>query len=109
MNRRLPTHDELRLLEFLIRKSKYDFTKLHHCLVENMSDGGMGSLLIFPTSDFDADRIFGETISEYMFNDADGIYVIATLSIDKNGDLFELDMWKTNFSPLISFPREFDI
>ncbi|WP_420885213.1 DUF6984 family protein, partial [Candidatus Symbiothrix dinenymphae] len=36
--------------------------------------------------------------------DEDGVDVIASLNIDDTGDLYELDIWKTDFSPLIKLP-----
>ncbi|WP_421750901.1 DUF6984 family protein [Croceimicrobium sp.] len=38
--------------------------------------------------------------------DADGVEVIATLYLDKDGSLFELDLWKTNFEPLLILPEK---
>lgn len=64
----------------------------------------MGSLSLLPKGISEDDRLFGQQISEYMFKDEDRIDVIALLNVDKNGNLFELDMWKTDFSPLIKIP-----
>ncbi len=70
-----------------------------------MDDGGMGSLRLFlkPVTEHD-DRVFGRALSEVDFEDEDGIKVIATLYLDKNDELFELDMWKTNYAKLICLP-----
>ncbi|MDR0697788.1 MAG: hypothetical protein LBG28_01000, partial [Tannerella sp.] len=68
--------------------------------VRPMNDGGMGSILIINKND-ESDRIFGEQIGECCFVDEDGIDVVVSLNIDNKGNLFELDIWKTNFSPLI--------
>lgn len=38
--------------------------------------------------------------------DQDGVDVIATLSLDNYGDLFELDVWKVDFSPVVSLHRK---
>ncbi len=70
-----------------------DVTQL---LVNPMNDGGMGSLAI--GKDYDS-REFGEEIAEYMFNDNDGTPVSTTLNVDKQGNLYELDIWKVDFSP----------
>lgn len=43
-------------------------------------------------------------LSEYQFNDLDGIVVIASLYIDNENKLFELDIWKTNCAPLKKLP-----
>jgi len=76
-------------------------TRLDSLEVQEMSDGGMGSLyIVWPGKDAQARR-FGRRIAELQFNDADGVAVIASLNVDKEGDLFELDIWKTNFEPVI--------
>lgn len=71
--------------------------------VEEMDDGGMGSLL-FKSSKLD--RLLGKELASKTFVDTDGVEVIVTLSLDNYGDLFELDVWKVDFSPVISLrPR----
>ncbi len=71
-----------------------------------MNDGGMGSLLLFPKGIIKKNRLFGKCVSEYQFTDKDGVEVIASLNVDKNEELFELDVWKTDYSPLICFPEK---
>ncbi|MET4390470.1 hypothetical protein ABIB73_006252 [Bradyrhizobium sp. F1.4.3] len=65
-------------------------------LVEDMNDGGMGSLRFVGS----ADRSFGKCIGEAEFDDADGVLVSLALNVDQRGELFELDLWKVDFSPL---------
>jgi hypothetical protein len=104
---RKPTKEEEKLISHLInlssRKFSYDWKE--NIMVRPMDDGGMGGLIIFFNKDQERNRLFGEQISEYCFLDEDGIDVIASLNIDNKGNLFELDIWKTNFSPLIKFPN----
>ena len=40
-------------------------------------------------------------VSEYQFKDEDNVEVIVSLYVDENQGLLELDVWKTNFKPLI--------
>jgi hypothetical protein len=68
----------------------------HFGLVEEMNDGGMGSLRFVGS----ADRRLGKCIGEAEFDDADGVTVSVALNVDQRGELFELDIWKVNFSPL---------
>ncbi|WP_441234602.1 DUF6984 family protein [Bradyrhizobium sp. 930_D9_N1_4] len=68
----------------------------HFDLVEEMNDGEMGSLRFVGT----ADRRFGRCIGEAEFDDADGVLVSVALNADQHGELFELDLWKVDFSPL---------
>lgn len=69
-----------------------------------MDDGEMGSLLLFPEGILNEKRKFGEQVSDFQFKDEDGIDVIASLNLDDNGKLLELDVWKTDFSKLIKLP-----
>jgi len=98
---RKPTIEESQLLDKLIEKSPIDLPLNWKSTlkVKPMSDGDMGSLLLYPNGINNSIRVFGERISEYQYKDIDGVDIIASLNVDSNGDLFELDIWKTDFSP----------
>ncbi|MFK7970035.1 MAG: hypothetical protein AB8F95_06685 [Bacteroidia bacterium] len=100
---------EYLLLSHLIQKAQHpipqDWNK--QIVVSEMDDGGMGSLLLFPSGEVAHNRKFGTRTSAYNFNDSDGIPVIASLNLDLNGELFELDIWKVNHEPLLQFPTTF--
>lgn len=106
LNRKIHPQEE-KLLIFLISKSsvKIPSNWKENFLVRSMQDGKMGGLYLFPNGTLNEKRMLGRTVSEYQFKDKDGIDVIASLNLDEKGDLFELDIWKTDFSPLISFPE----
>ena len=72
--------------------------------VEDMEDGGMGSLIFI--NDAHIERQLGETISEAEFFDKDGSLVSVALNLDSNGELYELDIWKVNFNKLEHIPGE---
>lgn len=76
-------------------------SQLPQCSVEEMDDGGMGGLKFSSSHE---NRSLGPQIASAEFLDEDGITVIATLNLDNYGDLYELDIWKTDFSPLRRFP-----
>jgi hypothetical protein len=78
---------------------------LENAVVEEMEDGGMGSLR-FHWSDQVEPRCLGESLVERQFIDSDGIPVMVAINLDDQGDLFELDIWKVDFSPLKQFPVE---
>ena len=65
-------------------------------LVVELQDGGMGSLGI--GHDY-ANREFGCQVAECEFLDWDGVVVLAALNLDQAGELFELDIFKSDFSP----------
>jgi hypothetical protein len=103
---RKPTIQEQRLIELLVKKSSLKLPNnwKDNLLVRQMDDGDMGSLFLFPHGEIIENRILGEQVSEFQFTDLDGIEVIASLNVDANGRLFELDIWKTDFGNLIKFP-----
>lgn len=72
--------------------------------VRAMNDGGMGSLELVPQEGAASTRRFGKKVAEYQFTDADGVEVLVSLNLDEDGRPFELDIWKTDFSPLIHVP-----
>jgi hypothetical protein len=69
-----------------------------------LDDGGMGSFRIYPSGVSQEDRVFGRSISSAEFRDADGTRVSAVLNLDQEGELFEVDIWKVDFSPVIEIP-----
>lgn len=73
-----------------------------------MSDEGMGSLRLSTADRPDSsDRRFGRRVAEYRFKDSDDVDVLCSLNVDQNGTLFELDVWKANYTPLIKAPDNF--
>ncbi len=108
---RKATQNEEKLLEFLINKSSINVPNnwKEKLIVKPMDDGSMGSLYLSLSVDIDIKRLFGKQVSECHFIDRDGVDVIASLNVDENENLFELDIWKIDYSPLIEIPEQFDI
>ena len=76
-------------------------------LVEDMHDGDMGSIrFVAPGSQ---SRRFAEAIAEAEYTDEDGVLVSIALNLDTEGDLYELDLWKVDFSPLKRHPKPSEI
>lgn len=96
---------EMRLVRRLLQQdgeNSASLSRLDSLDVQEMPDGGLGSLY-FPWPGKDAQaRRFGRRIAELQFDDADGILIVASLNADQDGDLFELDIWRTDFKPVIS-------
>ena len=103
---RKPTKDEERLIELLVKTSSVIISDnwKDGLLVRPMDDGKMGSLYLFPQGNLTEGRELGEQVSDFQFTDMDGIEVIASLNIDNAGNLFELDIWKTDFGILLKLP-----
>ena len=93
---------EEKLLEELISRSniKIPSNWKNDLLVSPLHDGKMGSLTLFPHNTLNKERHFGVQVSECQFKDIDGVPVIASLYLDKDNELFELDIWKVDFSKL---------
>ena len=107
MASRRPTADEARLLRALAHIAGIaDAGAWTEGLqVEEMDDGGMGSLrLVVPT--IAARRGVVSCEAAVRFTDADGVEVVASLNTDEHGSPIELDMWKTHFSRLIRIPED---
>ncbi|WP_413715440.1 DUF6984 family protein [Sphingobium sp. B7D2B] len=71
-------------------------------LVEEMDDGGMGGLSFVSQK---LERTYGGEAGSCAFYDEDGMQVRVGLILDQDGDLYELDLWKVDFSPLIKIPE----
>ncbi|MCU1405357.1 MAG: hypothetical protein JWQ43_1660 [Glaciihabitans sp.] len=78
--------------------------RLDRAWVYELDDGGMGSLRFVRP---DGAPGLGRYIGPADFVDADGVTVFVWLNFDKRGDLFELDVWKTDYQPLVTFPKSF--
>lgn len=73
--------------------------------VRDMQDGGMGSIrFVQPEA-----RSFGKALVEAQYVDIDGVLVSIAVNIDDKGDLFEVDFWKVDFSPLKRYPKPSDV
>lgn len=104
---REPTPDEARLLRELLCRAGYRPVEewLASINVQVMDDGGMGSLRLLSKHHGDQTRTCGKELASPLFLDADGVDVIATLYAGESGEPFELDMWKTDFRPLLRIPN----
>lgn len=106
---RNPSPKEFMLLEFLVGEANLPEVSeviLKSLKVADMNDGGMGSLRLFPKGSDDRDEKIGKRASACQFTDEDGVEVVASLNLDHHGNLYELDMWKTDFGKLIRIPDD---
>lgn len=100
---RLPRAEEETLIRAMLSAQKDCATlmlQLDAAMVEDMLDGGMGSL----SFSSDEMRSLGAAVAEADYIDADGVPVSIVVNVDQNGRLFELDIWKVNFLPLKCYP-----
>ncbi len=64
--------------------------------VEEMNDGGMGSLRVIAPNE--CNRKFGKNLTECELKDEDGVPIVVSVFLDSQGKFFELDVWKVDFS-----------
>ena len=76
-------------------------SQMARTLVQEMKDGQMGSLRFVGTDDH---RKAHEVIAARVL-DSDGVPLEISLNLDQYGHLFELDIWKVDFSPLRRLPE----
>ncbi|MFD2368016.1 DUF6984 family protein [Pseudoduganella sp. GCM10020061] len=68
--------------------------------VRDMDDGGMGGLGFAGNEP----RWLGSCLVEAEYVDCDGVSVRIALNADQNRRLYELDIWKLDFAPLLEYP-----
>lgn len=104
------TKSESQLMKAMLSRagqSSEVLKQLESARVTEMNDGGMGSLRFESRSS--EDRRLGQTVSRAEFKDEDGVVVSAAIHLDQAGKLFELDIWKVDFSPLARWPTAEEI
>ena len=104
MHHRPLTLPELGLLLYLLRGkpgAERLLSGLHQAVVAEINPAGAGSLrFVGPTSE----RRLGVVLGSTQFLDEDGVPVLVSLYLDQHGELYELDCWKTDESPLRRIP-----
>ncbi|WP_367866511.1 hypothetical protein [Pedobacter sp. WC2423] len=103
MVKRLLRSDEIDLISWMVRdtkESKYIIPSLLTLLVEEMKDGGMGSLRVVS----EKNKVYFKDLARVELLDKDGVALWISIHLDTNYDFFELDIWKVDYSPLIRFP-----
>ncbi|TGE04922.1 DUF6984 family protein [Hymenobacter fodinae] len=101
---RLLTLPELGLLLYMLRDkpaAEHVLSGLPTARVQELADNGMGSLQFVSPR---LNRRLGHLLASQWYLDADGVPVLASLYTDTEGELFELDSWKTDNSPLQRIP-----
>ena len=74
--------------------------ELESAAVNDMADGGMGSLRFAASKP----AKMGKVLCEAQGVDSDNVPLEISINADKEGHLFELDIWKVNFAPLQTYP-----
>ena len=98
MSMRLLRDEEIPLVKALFDAAGIEFSK--SMTVEDMNDGGMGSLLIKKDT-----KVGLFDVAKLEFIDEDNVVVFATLNCATNGEPVEIDMWKVDYSKLKKWPE----
>ena len=109
-NIRKPNPEELRLIKFMVQKASLNMSEgwERYFTVSCLNDGGMGSMKLYmslPPKEI-ISTIF---VSECSFKDSDGIDVLASLYLDQDHEICEVDIWKADFSPLIRISSDISL
>ena len=97
--------EEKDLIAFLLSDKpgkEHLIEQLPYSTVEEMNDGGMGSLKFLYNDN--KKRRMGCEIATISLKDIDDTFLSIALNLDEDENLFELDVWKVDFSPLKQFP-----
>lgn len=97
------TFEEKQFVSILLKISNLSFDIPE--MVRSMKDGVMGSI----SFDLKGNQKRTQQIIAGNFVDTDGILVDFELTADTEGELFELDLCKIDFRPLVSLPGEDEI
>ena len=81
--------------------------KLANAWVDDMQDGGMGSIRFLTSTE--RERKMGRVLVEAEYIDEDGVLVSIAVNCDQNDNLYEMDLWKVDFSPLKRYPAPSDL
>jgi hypothetical protein len=101
---RLLRTEELALLVALLEnKSSVSIADVANLSVLDMRDGGMGSIRFLSVRE--GKHRFAAEIAKANYIDGDSVFINIVLNTDENGDLFEIDFWKVDFSPPRRYPR----
>lgn len=87
------------LINYLLQNCTNTVQIPQHC--RSMNDGAMGSI----SFNLNNCAIYDSDLVQVKYADLDNTPVYITLTIDKEGHLFELDFWKVDFSELKKYPQ----
>jgi len=96
---------EVSLITWMIKNTDEPervISELKDLIVEEMTDGGMGSLRVVISGK--DKRVYSRELAKVDLFDVDQIPIFISINLDADGNFFELDVFKGDFSPLKKFP-----
>ena len=96
--------EEIALIEALLSFGKREeiAAGLKDAEVREIPGGEIGSLVFAPSGP--GERKFGDVLATAEATDSDGATITFALNLDRSGALYELDIWKDDFSHVITLP-----
>lgn len=109
IDKRKPTPDELRLIEYLAHKANYELSPdyrehIYVVPIPPVYEGEFTPLEIRFDNAPDDMKMNGKPISDCLFYDSDNVLVTVYLLANDLGYLVELDFWKVDYSPILRIP-----
>ncbi len=98
--------DEVALITWMIKNTVEGpniIRELDKISVEEMDDGGMGSLKVVVNGE--DRRIYSRDLAKADLWDMDKVPLFLSVNLDTDGNFFELDIFKADNSPLKKFPK----
>lgn len=96
--------NEKEIINFLLDKASLPELKIkENAVVKDLKDGLMGGFRFI--GNYSDGRKYGKKLVEAKYLDSDNIPVYLSLIIDNKEMLYELDIWKVDFNPLIEYPK----
>ncbi len=99
--------EECALIQALATRADYQtlWQTLRMSWVRTLHDGGMGSIAFVSSEN----PVMGRELISAGYLDSDDVLVSISINLDKQNDLFEVDFWKVDFSPLLRYPKPEDL
>ena len=96
--------EEIALIEMLLSFGNRQElgTGLKDAEVREIPGGEIGSLVFAASGE--GTRKFGDVLATAEAPDSDGATITFALNLDRSGALYELDIWKEDFSHVITLP-----
>ena len=79
-------------------------SEIDEVLVEDLSDGGMGSVRVIRDNSYLKRKAM--PYAQAMYIDEDSVLISVQINSDSFGRLYEIDIWKTDFSSVKRYPNE---
>jgi hypothetical protein len=101
---RLLRQEEKDLVRQLVERTRSGKEVLEHLdsiKVFDLSDGGMGSVRTGPLND---EKRKAVPVASANYADSDNVLISVQINFDESGRLLEIDIWKSDFSPVIRYP-----